>query len=77
MFVTCETCGARYNDATRWTICPHRRLEEPPVDDSAIYGRSRRPPQDQWWFPWGLVAVVFLSAFGICWMFAKIVWDHP
>lgn len=27
MLVTCDKCGARYDDALRWTICPHNRLE--------------------------------------------------
>jgi len=26
MFVTCNTCGRVYDDAARWTICPHSPL---------------------------------------------------
>lgn len=26
MIVDCEKCGIRYDDATRWTICPHNSL---------------------------------------------------
>ncbi len=26
MIVTCETCGLRYDDESRWTICPHNSL---------------------------------------------------
>ena len=30
MIVQCETCQKRYDDALRWTICPHRDLSESP-----------------------------------------------
>jgi hypothetical protein len=30
MYVTCDKCGLWYNDATRWTICPHNPLEAGP-----------------------------------------------
>ena len=26
MIVTCEKCGNRFDDETRWTICPHNSL---------------------------------------------------
>lgn len=26
MIVTCQTCGAAYDDARSWTICPHNPL---------------------------------------------------
>lgn len=26
MIVTCEECGKRYDDESRWTICPHNSL---------------------------------------------------
>lgn len=29
MTVTCPTCGTSYDDAERWTICPHDRLMAP------------------------------------------------
>lgn len=29
MIVTCEKCGRVYDDAERWTICPHRGLGYP------------------------------------------------
>jgi len=33
MIVTCPhaECGKTYNDARRWTICPHRSLDESPT----------------------------------------------
>lgn len=31
MRVHCDECGRRYDDARRWTICPHRHLDEPPT----------------------------------------------
>ena len=27
MFVKCNDCGKVYDDAVRWTICPHAPLE--------------------------------------------------
>lgn len=32
MVVRCERCGRFYDDARRWTICPHRPLDEAPTD---------------------------------------------
>jgi hypothetical protein len=32
MFVRCERCGRCYDDATRWTVCPHSPLGFPPDD---------------------------------------------
>ena len=26
MIVRCDSCGRRYDDASRWTICPHNSL---------------------------------------------------
>lgn len=33
MRVDCPKCGHRYDDAQRWTICPHNRLEASPDGD--------------------------------------------
>lgn len=30
MRVHCEECGRWYDDARRWTICPHPSLNDPP-----------------------------------------------
>ena len=30
MFVTCAKCDTSYDDAQRWTICPHNRLDVAP-----------------------------------------------
>lgn len=30
MFRRCEDCGRVYDDIHRWTICPHRHLDENP-----------------------------------------------
>lgn len=32
MYVPCDKCGRRYDDAQQWTICPHGPLEFP-IDD--------------------------------------------
>lgn len=29
MWVECLRCGTGYDDETRWTICPHNRLDMP------------------------------------------------
>lgn len=30
------TCGRLYDDARRWTICPHRRLDQSPRPDDDV-----------------------------------------
>lgn len=32
-YVQCPTCDRVYDDAQRWTICPHNRLEASPEGD--------------------------------------------
>lgn len=32
-YVQCPACDRRYDDAQRWTICPHNRLEASPEGD--------------------------------------------
>lgn len=32
MYVICPDCGKRYDDAARWTICPHNHLDMPAKD---------------------------------------------
>lgn len=36
MIVRCEKCGTNYDDASRWTVCPHNSLDVSPV---AVYCR--------------------------------------
>ena len=31
MVVVCRDCGTVYDDAARWTICPHGPLGQPPA----------------------------------------------
>lgn len=33
MRVKCEKCERVYDDAARWTICPHRHLDESPLTE--------------------------------------------
>lgn len=48
MVVTCEKCGRVYDDAARWTICPHRNLGEPAGSDPlpAVPEGATRVSQD-------------------------------
>jgi hypothetical protein len=36
MNVTCEQCDTAYDDARRWTICPHEELLPTPLMDRKI-----------------------------------------
>lgn len=35
MVVECKKCQKIYDDARNWTICPHRRLEDNPLETNA------------------------------------------
>lgn len=58
MYVTCEKCGRFYDDAERWTICPHRSLDTTP-DAPTVVGRKPWFHFDWSWqhFGFGFVAL--------------------
>lgn len=43
MIVRCETCVRFYDDAERWTICPHRGLGFSPTEGVFVDQKSRHP----------------------------------
>lgn len=46
MVVVCGNCGKRYDDADRWTICPHRPLDEAPAPSEIALEARRRVEKD-------------------------------
>jgi hypothetical protein len=49
MLIACLDCGQKYNDARRWTTCPHPRLEDAcpkaPADPTAVTVDVPVPPE--------------------------------
>lgn len=51
MIVTCEKCGHRYDDAKKWTICPHNELGTPArsIEDVLVHeAREILTERERW-----------------------------